>query len=63
MICERCGKEVYKFERCGSCNRRIGYECVKNSKRISKTERAVICKDDWSNIGLRKRYKGLMETS
>lgn len=57
MICERCKKDIHKYVVCNYCNRKIGFECVKSQKRVSTTERAYICKDDWSNTKKRKKYK------
>lgn len=57
MHCERCGREIYKYETCNYCGRKIGYECVKSSKSISKLVRAVICKDCWGKLPRRKQYK------
>ncbi len=57
MICERCSADVYKYEACNYCKRKICNSCVKSSKRVSRTEKAVICKDCWSDLKQRKRYK------
>jgi len=57
MLCERCGNEVYKYEICQSCNRKICNSCMKSSRRLSKTVKAVICKDCWSKMPKRSAYK------
>ena len=57
MICERCSRDIYKFEKCDYCNRKLCFNCVKSSKRLSKTTRLVICKDCWSKMPSRKTYK------
>ena len=57
MICERCGKDIYKTSTCNYCKRKIGIECVKSSRKISQTERIFICKDDWSDIRKRRAFK------
>jgi len=55
--CERCKDEGYVLEKCNFCNRKICKNCTKSSKNLSKLERSVICKDCWSNMPKRKRYK------
>lgn len=60
MMCERCGKDIHKYYTCNYCNRKIGVECIKSQKKVSSTERAYICKDDWSNTKKRKRYKSFI---
>lgn len=60
MICERCRKEVTKYVTCNYCSRKIGYECLKSQKKISAIERAYICKDCWSNVKRRNKYKSYM---
>jgi hypothetical protein len=57
MICERCHAEIYKYSTCRYCHRKICNNCVKSSKRVSKTLRIVICKDCWTNTAHRKAYK------
>ncbi len=60
MICERCSNEIYKYDVCNYCNRKVCFSCVKSQKKISPTERAYICKDCWSNLKRRKKYKSYM---
>ncbi len=60
MLCERCGKEIHKNVSCGYCNKKICYSCLKSSKRVTKVEKAFICKDCWSNMKKRKKYKSLI---
>jgi hypothetical protein len=57
MLCDRCSRDIYKFEVCNYCNRKICYDCRKSSKKVSKTIKLVICKDCWSNMQRRKAYK------
>lgn len=57
MQCERCGSEVYKYVVCNYCSRKICNDCLKSSKRITKTEKATICKDCWSDMKKRTKYK------
>jgi hypothetical protein len=56
-MCERCGKDMYKSVVCNYCNRKICNDCMKSSKRKSKTIRIIICKDCWSKLPSRKTYK------
>ena len=60
MQCERCGRETFKFNVCNTCSRKICYNCVKSSKRVTKTEKAFICKDCWSDLKKRTKYKRTM---
>ncbi len=55
--CERCGKNIHKYNTCNYCKRKICVNCVKSSRRVSKTIRLVICKDDWSKLPSRKAFK------
>ena len=57
ILCERCRKEVYLYEQCNYCNRKIGTECEKSSQRIGKTLRLVICKDCWGIMERRMAFK------
>ncbi len=57
MLCERCKREIYKYEVCNYCGRKIGYECVKSSRTVSKTIHLVICKDCWSDMKKRTAFK------
>ena len=57
MLCERCGTDIYKYKTCNYCKRKIGNECVKSSRKLSKTTKLVICKDDWSKMRIRQQYK------
>ena len=61
MLCERCGREVYKHVVCNYCKRKICNDCIKSSKRVTKTEKALICKDCWSNMKKRTEYKRAMK--
>lgn len=57
MLCERCNENIYNSVRCDYCKRRICNNCMKSSKKISKTAHLVICKDCWSKAGRKKAYK------
>ncbi len=57
MLCERCNKEIHKYVTCNYCARKICNDCLKSSKRVTKTEKAFICKDCWSNLKKRTKYK------
>lgn len=57
MICERCSRDIHKYETCDYCKRKICFDCVKSSKKYTKTVRMVICKDCWSKMPVRKTYK------
>ena len=60
MMCERCGKDIVKYDACNYCGRKIGFECIKSQKKVSATERAYICKDCWSNTRRRNKYKSFV---
>ncbi|MEM3791381.1 MAG: hypothetical protein QXL16_01465 [Candidatus Micrarchaeaceae archaeon] len=55
--CERCGKEVSIREKCEYCSRKICNHCVKASRKVTKANRIVICKDCWNNTTLRSQYR------
>lgn len=57
FLCERCKREITKYEICSYCGRKIGNECIKSSQRIQKVTRLVICKDDWGNMRKRRAFK------
>lgn len=57
LICERCSKHVYAVEKCGSCGKSVCESCKKSAKRVNKTDRHVICKDCWGNLGSRRKFK------
>ncbi len=59
LLCERCKREVFKFVVCDYCKRKIGNECIKSSKRKTKTTRLIICKDCWGQMPRRKSYKSM----
>ncbi len=63
MLCERCHAEMYKYEVCRYCKRKIDANCVKSSRRVTKTLRIVICKDDWSKMKSRQEFKSLNKES
>ena len=58
MMCERCRADIYKYSTCNYCKRKICINCVKSSRRVSKTIRLVICKDCWTKMPSRKLFKG-----
>ncbi len=60
MNCERCKREVYKYNVCNYCDRKVCFDCLKSQKKISGAERAYICKDCWSNLKKRSKYKSYM---
>ena len=62
MMCERCGKDIFKQVKCDYCNRKICQDCIKSSKRKSKVVRLIICKDCWSVMSKRKIYKSTVKT-
>lgn len=55
--CQRCNKEAHYLEKCNYCERQVCRTCVKSSRRPIKIERIVICKDCWSDLRKRKKYK------
>ena len=57
FICERCGKETHRTEKCNYCGKKICKACVKSSKNVKKTQRLVICKDCWGKMEARKKWK------
>jgi hypothetical protein len=63
FICERCKKEIYKYEACNYCGRKICNDCTKSSARSPKTRRLVICKDCWSNMDRRHAFKTLKDSA
>lgn len=57
LLCERCKQEVYKYELCNYCGRRICDACMKSSLNPKKVVRLVICKDCWSDMKKRRAFK------
>ncbi len=57
MMCARCGRDIHKYNTCNYCKRQVCTYCVKSSRRVSKTIRLAICKDDWSKLQSRKAFK------
>jgi len=55
--CERCKREIYRYDVCNYCGRKICNSCIKSSQTSTKTVHLVICKDCWTNIEKRKMYK------
>ncbi len=60
--CDRCKREVFKYEQCNYCKRKICYNCMKSSQRSPKTRRLVICKDCWGMMPRRKAFKNRKST-
>ena len=56
-VCERCKREMYRFETCDYCGRKICDACVKASQKATKLQRLVICRDDWNSLPKRTQYK------
>jgi hypothetical protein len=57
ILCDRCKREVYRYERCNYCLRNVCVSCEKSSQRIKKTMRMVICKDCWGDMRKRGAFK------
>jgi hypothetical protein len=57
ILCDRCKQEVFKYELCNYCKRKICYNCVKSSQRSPKTRRLVICRDCWGSMKKRGAFK------
>lgn len=57
LLCERCKREIFRYEICNYCGRKICDSCVKSSQKPQKTVRLVICKDCWSDMKKRKAFK------
>jgi hypothetical protein len=45
------------LEPCEYCNKKVCVPCEKSSKKTSRIRRIVICKDCWSEMGKRKKFK------
>ncbi len=60
-VCERCGKSVPKLEKCYFCERWVCNGCVKSIRNayLLKKERIVICKDCWTDMEKRKKFKSM----
>jgi len=57
MRCERCKEEIYKLDKCNFCDRNICRLCIKSQKKLSKIVSSMICKDCWSDMKKRSKYK------
>ncbi|MCP4646455.1 MAG: hypothetical protein GY852_01805 [bacterium] len=57
MVCDRCGEQTAKLDDCNYCKKTCCNLCVKSSKRVGKGGKAYICKDCWSRMDKRKRFK------
>lgn len=58
-VCIRCGEKKAKFESCGYCGRKLCVACIKSCRKPTRTERLCICKDCWSKMDLRRKYKAV----
>ncbi|MCK4318998.1 hypothetical protein KAW38_00300 [Candidatus Micrarchaeota archaeon] len=56
-ICQRCGEQTAKLEKCDYCDRLICNMCKKSAKIVGKLKRLVICKDCWGNMKRRGKFK------
>lgn len=63
MLCENCGSEMHKKEVCNYCKKNICFDCVKSSRKVSKTMRVVICGRCWSDIDKRSAFKSATKES
>ena len=59
MICERCSGQEYTLEKCNSCSRMVCESCKKSAKRVKKVTRYVICRDCWTDMKKRAKFKAL----
>lgn len=57
MLCERCKREIYRYELCNYCGRKVCDACVKSTQRSPKTRRLVICGDCWGRMDRRMAFK------
>ena len=61
LSCERCGKQTAKINKCDYCTKNLCYDCVKSSKKMTKVKALFICKNCWSNMKSRTKYKSAMK--
>lgn len=57
MTCDRCGDRIAKRVECTYCSKWVCYHCVKSSKRAYGHDIIHICKDCWTDIPIRRRFK------
>ncbi len=57
VLCERCKREIFKYDQCNYCQRKVCGYCVKSAQRSPKTRKLVICKDCWSVMPRRSAFK------
>ncbi|MBD3397662.1 hypothetical protein GF412_00815 [Candidatus Micrarchaeota archaeon] len=57
LVCDRCGKKTAKLDTCNYCRKECCVSCVKSSKRVGKGSKAYICKDCWTKMDRRKKFK------
>ena len=55
--CERCKRQVPRADTCNYCKRLVCESCKKSAKRASKIKKLFICKDCWSKMESRKKFK------
>jgi len=59
LICERCSGQEYTLEKCNSCSKMVCESCKKSAKRVKKVTRYVICRDCWTDMKKRAKFKAL----
>lgn len=59
QTCERCKKQTHMLDRCNSCSKLVCESCKKSSKRAQRIKKLFICKDCWSNMAARKKFKSM----
>ena len=47
------------LEKCNSCGKMVCQACEKSAKRVKKVTRYVICKDCWTDLKKRAKFKAL----
>ncbi|MFP3950167.1 MAG: hypothetical protein ACLFUZ_03705 [Candidatus Micrarchaeia archaeon] len=57
QVCERCDSKTAKLDKCNYCGREVCIRCLKSSKRVGKGNKAYICKDCWSDLEKRGKFK------
>ncbi|MDE1846166.1 MAG: hypothetical protein KGH53_02710 [Candidatus Micrarchaeota archaeon] len=57
MMCERCKRDIFKYNTCNYCKRKICVNCMKSSRKVTKTNRIVVCRDCWTKMPKRMQFK------
>ncbi len=57
QTCERCKRQVPKADICNYCSRLMCESCKKSSRRAGRNKKLFICKDCWSKMPLRRKFK------